>query len=197
MALPATSSARLRMVRSASRCFWSGAGALVRPLFCALRRHLSRAPGWCSRRIPWAPWSVVGSAMILFAFPIFRFEVSVAINSWYGPFYDLVQAALFEIEAGHGRAILRRIVDLRRHRPGRGRGRRDDAVSSSATTSSRWRTAMNDFYTAKLAATAHHRRRFAAGAGGHHGGFATTMEGLGDKPDQCGADAFWPSCRFS
>jgi peptide/bleomycin uptake transporter len=42
---------------------------------------------------PWAPWSIIGSALILFT-SYFQVEVSVAINSWYGPFYDLVQAAL-------------------------------------------------------------------------------------------------------
>jgi peptide/bleomycin uptake transporter len=41
----------------------------------------------------WAPWSIVGSALILFA-TYFQVQVSVAINSWFGPFYDLVQAAL-------------------------------------------------------------------------------------------------------
>src|ERR1700676_1580077 len=42
---------------------------------------------------PWAPWSILGSALILFT-SYFQVQVSVAINSWYGPFYDLVQAAL-------------------------------------------------------------------------------------------------------
>jgi peptide/bleomycin uptake transporter len=42
---------------------------------------------------PWAPWSILGSALILFA-TYFQVQVSVAINSWFGPFYDLVQAAL-------------------------------------------------------------------------------------------------------
>src|SRR3977135_1942294 len=42
---------------------------------------------------PWAPWSIVGSALTLFA-TYFQVQVSVAINSWFGPFYDLVQAAL-------------------------------------------------------------------------------------------------------
>ncbi len=41
----------------------------------------------------WAPWSILGSALILFA-TYFQVQVSVAINSWFGPFYDLVQAAL-------------------------------------------------------------------------------------------------------
>ncbi len=42
---------------------------------------------------PWWRWSVLGSALILFT-TYFQVEVSVAINDWYGPFYDLVQAAL-------------------------------------------------------------------------------------------------------
>jgi peptide/bleomycin uptake transporter len=42
---------------------------------------------------PWWRWSILGSALILFA-TYLQVEVSVAINSWYGPFYDLVQAAL-------------------------------------------------------------------------------------------------------
>jgi peptide/bleomycin uptake transporter len=42
---------------------------------------------------PWARWSIWGSALIIFA-TYLQVEVSVAINTWYGPFYDLVQAAL-------------------------------------------------------------------------------------------------------
>jgi peptide/bleomycin uptake transporter len=42
---------------------------------------------------PWANWSILGSALILFA-TYFQVQVSVAINSWFGPFYDMVQAAL-------------------------------------------------------------------------------------------------------
>ena len=76
---------------------------------------------------PWALWSIVGSALILFA-TYFQVQVSVAINSWYGPFYDLIQAALSKSEAGHGRAVLRPIVDFRRHCAGRGHRRRADAV---------------------------------------------------------------------
>ena len=41
----------------------------------------------------WSHWSILGSCLILFA-TYFQVQVSVAINSWYGPFYDLVQAAL-------------------------------------------------------------------------------------------------------
>lgn len=42
---------------------------------------------------PWSHWSIFGSALILFT-SYFQVQVSVAINDWYGPFYDLVQAAL-------------------------------------------------------------------------------------------------------
>lgn len=38
-------------------------------------------------------WSVLGSALIIFA-TYFSVQVSVAVNAWYGPFYDLIQQAL-------------------------------------------------------------------------------------------------------
>jgi peptide/bleomycin uptake transporter len=42
---------------------------------------------------PWWQWSILGSAVILFA-TYYQVQVSVAVNNWYGPFYDLIQAAL-------------------------------------------------------------------------------------------------------
>lgn len=42
---------------------------------------------------PWANWSILGSALIIFV-TYFQVQVSVAVNTWYGPFYDLIQAAL-------------------------------------------------------------------------------------------------------
>ena len=42
---------------------------------------------------PWQWWSVVGSAFILFS-TYFSVQVSVAINNWRRPFFDLVQSAL-------------------------------------------------------------------------------------------------------
>jgi peptide/bleomycin uptake transporter len=42
---------------------------------------------------PWFRWSVLGSALIVFV-TYFQVQVGVAINNWYGPFYDLIQAAL-------------------------------------------------------------------------------------------------------
>ncbi|TCL74669.1 peptide antibiotic transporter SbmA [Rhizobium sp. BK251] len=42
---------------------------------------------------PWQYWSVLGTALIIFN-TYFSVQVSVAINAWYGPFYDLIQQAL-------------------------------------------------------------------------------------------------------
>ncbi len=41
----------------------------------------------------WQVWSILGSALIIFA-TYFSVQVSVAVNAWYGPFYDLIQQAL-------------------------------------------------------------------------------------------------------
>ena len=41
----------------------------------------------------WQVWSILGSALIIFV-TWFMVEVSVAINAWYAPFYDLIQKAL-------------------------------------------------------------------------------------------------------
>ncbi|PIJ50372.1 peptide transporter [Erwinia sp. OLTSP20] len=42
---------------------------------------------------PWRRWSILGSALIIFLV-WYSVEVSVAINAWYNPFYDLIQKAL-------------------------------------------------------------------------------------------------------
>lgn len=42
---------------------------------------------------PWRRWSVLGSALILFA-TWYLVEVDVMINEWFGRFYDLIQRAL-------------------------------------------------------------------------------------------------------
>jgi peptide/bleomycin uptake transporter len=125
---------------------------------------------------PWARWSILGSALILFT-SYFQVQVSVAINSWYGPFYDLVQAALSksapvtverfysELSTFAGIALV--------------------AVAVGVITRFfvshyifRWRTAMNDFYVENWP-----RLRTIEGASQRVQEdtmrFATTMEGLG------------------
>jgi peptide/bleomycin uptake transporter len=42
---------------------------------------------------PWMNWSILGSALIIFV-TYYNVQVSVVINNWYNPFYDLVQKAL-------------------------------------------------------------------------------------------------------
>ena len=95
---------------------------------------------------PWAPWSIIGSALILFA-TYFQVQVSVAINSWFGPFYDMIQAALSKtrqitLEEFYGQLFTFVSIAL-------------VAVVVSVMTSFfvshyifRWRTAMNDFFVA-------------------------------------------------
>ena len=125
---------------------------------------------------PWAPWSILGTAFILFT-AYFQVQVSVAINSWYGPFYNMVQAALSksapvtieqfysELSTFAGIALV--------------------AVTVGVVTRFfvshyifRWRTAMNDYYIANWA-----RLRTIEGASQRVQEdtmrFATTMEGLG------------------
>src|SRR6516164_2954742 len=42
---------------------------------------------------PWALWSILGTALILYT-SYFQVQVSVALNDWRGPFYNLIQKAL-------------------------------------------------------------------------------------------------------
>jgi peptide/bleomycin uptake transporter len=48
---------------------------------------------WSISKHPWFLWSVLGSALIIFL-NYFSVEMSVAVNAWYGPFYDLINAGL-------------------------------------------------------------------------------------------------------
>lgn len=95
----------------------------------------------------WARWSIFGSAFIVFA-TYFQVEVSVAINNWYGPFYDLVQKALsqpFAVTAAQFYAMLLTFAGIA-----------FIAVAMVFLTRFfvshyifRWRTAMNDHYMAR------------------------------------------------
>jgi peptide/bleomycin uptake transporter len=93
---------------------------------------------------PRARWSILGTTLILFT-SYFQVQVSVAINSWYGPFYDLVQAALSKsrpvtLAEFYGEMLTFARIAL-------------VAVVVGVLTRFfishyifRWRTAMNDFY---------------------------------------------------
>jgi peptide/bleomycin uptake transporter len=125
---------------------------------------------------PWAGWSILGSALILFT-SYFQVQVSVAINSWFGPFYDLVQAAVSkskpvtleefygEMSTFAGIALVSVVVGVMTR----------FFVSHYIF---RWRTAMNDFYVASWP-----RLRTIEGASQRVQEdtmrFATTVESLG------------------
>lgn len=155
--------------------FWS-ARALWFDLYFALSVAIFAGAWMIFSPHPWSPWSIIGSALILFT-SYFQVEVSVAINSWYGPFYDLVQAALSKskpvtIEQFYGELSTFAGIAL-------------VAVTVGVLTRFfvshyifRWRSAMNDFYIANWP-----RLRTIEGASQRVQEdtmrFATTMEGLG------------------
>lgn len=92
---------------------------------------------------PWQAWSVWGSAFILFNV-WFSVQISVAINAWYGPFWDLIQKMLTnggdiqDLYTGVLSFLLIAMVAV------------TVAVINSFFVSHyifRWRTAMNEYYT--------------------------------------------------
>jgi peptide/bleomycin uptake transporter len=95
---------------------------------------------------PWFVWSVLGTSLLVFV-TYFQVQISVAINSWYGGYFDLIQKALApetkgtvsvtELYSGMGQlvGILAIWIIV--------------AILLSFFTSHytfRWRTAMNAFY---------------------------------------------------
>jgi peptide/bleomycin uptake transporter len=123
--------------------FWSGPFLWFYLYFGVCVLTFAAAWQWWSPH-PWWRWSILGSALILFT-TYFQVQVSVAINDWYGPFYDLVQTALAQtrevtlaefyggIASFLGIALVAVVV----------------AVLLRFFVSHyifRWRTAMNDYY---------------------------------------------------
>ncbi|WP_425641558.1 peptide antibiotic transporter SbmA [Marinomonas gallaica] len=94
----------------------------------------------------WAKWSVMGSALIVFI-TWFQVQVSVMINEWYGSFYDLIQKALtapnsITLTEFYGQLLTFATIAL-------------VAISVAVFNHFfvshyvfRWRTAMNNYYTA-------------------------------------------------
>ncbi|WP_286686708.1 peptide antibiotic transporter SbmA, partial [Acinetobacter sp. GWC1_38_13] len=93
----------------------------------------------------WQKWSIWGSAFILFNI-WFGVQVSVAINAWYGPFWDMIQKMLSDgggdindLYKGTLTFLYIAMVAV------------TFAVINAFFTSHyvfRWRTAMNEYYTA-------------------------------------------------
>ncbi|MBS3648317.1 peptide antibiotic transporter SbmA [Pseudaminobacter sp. 19-2017] len=92
----------------------------------------------------WQVWSILGSGVILFV-TYFQVQVSVAVNNWYGPFWDLIQNILSkQVQSSTGEVYAQIGSFL---------GLALVAVTVSALTAFfvshyifRWRTAMNEFY---------------------------------------------------
>ncbi|MDL2400476.1 peptide antibiotic transporter SbmA [Rhizobium mayense] len=95
---------------------------------------------------PWQYWSVLGTALIIFN-TYFQVQVSVAVNAWYGPFYNLVQQALQTVGSVPASQFYLDMLVFA-------------AIAFVAVTVGvfnlffvshwvfRWRTAMNDYYMA-------------------------------------------------
>lgn len=107
-------------------CLFAGAWALLRP-------H------------PWQRWSILGTSLIIFV-TYFSVEIGVAVNDWYGPFYDLIQKALSAPNAVTIQAFYKELLIFL-------------GIALTAVTVGvmhlffvshyvfRWRTAMNDYYS--------------------------------------------------
>jgi peptide/bleomycin uptake transporter len=105
--------------------------------------------GWrlIERDHPWANWSIWGSAFIIFI-AYFAVQISVAINNWRGPFFDLLQRALARepgIDAWQFYDLILRFLEIGFV------GVVFSVVTDFFTNHYvfRWRTAMNDFYMSK------------------------------------------------
>ncbi|WP_425353408.1 peptide antibiotic transporter SbmA [Salinicola halophyticus] len=124
----------------------------------------------------WQHWSILGSALIVFL-TYFSVQTSVAINAWYGPFWDMVQQAL-----GGGSDVT--ALDLYREML------TFAGIAFVAVTVGvfnlffvshfifRWRTAMNDYYMAHWPQL-RHVEGAAQRVQEDTMRFSTTLEGLG------------------
>lgn len=124
----------------------------------------------------WQRWSVLGTALIIFV-TWFMVQVSVAINAWYAPFYDLIQTGLstpHKVTIGEfysgiatflGIALIAVTV----------------AVLNNFFVSHyvfRWRTAMNEYYMAHWQSL-RHIEGAAQRVQEDTMRFSTTLEGMG------------------
>ena len=125
---------------------------------------------------PWSTWSILGTALILFT-SYFQVQVSVAINTWYGPFYDLIQSALSKSKQVEISEFYSELLGFA--------GIAFIAVTVGVITRFfvshwifRWRTAMNDYYMTHWASL----RKIEGAAQRVQEDtmrFSSTMEGLG------------------
>ncbi|MGX9146183.1 peptide antibiotic transporter SbmA [Mesorhizobium sp. 128a] len=93
---------------------------------------------------PWDQWSILGSSLLLFT-TYFQVQVSVAINAWYGPFWDLIQGIVSKTVKATEADLYAQIITFL--------GIALVAVTVFVLTNFfvshwvfRWRTAMNNYY---------------------------------------------------
>ncbi len=95
---------------------------------------------------PWQRWSILGSALILFIV-YFQVQVSVAVNNWYGPFWDYIQAVLSKTQTSTAPEYYSQVASF----AGLALVGMNVAVINAFLVSHwvfRWRMAMNDYYMA-------------------------------------------------
>ncbi|MDI7860799.1 peptide antibiotic transporter SbmA [Rhizobiaceae bacterium n13] len=155
--------------------FWSGA-FLWFYLYFAVVVGLFTAFWYVYSPHRWQTWSILGSALILFT-TYFQVQVSVAINNWYGPFWDMIQAAVSKSRVITSQEFYGQLAVFM--------GIAMVAVAVAVMTRFfvshyifRWRTAMNEYYMANWG-----RLRTIEGASQRVQEdtmrFSTTVEGLG------------------
>jgi peptide/bleomycin uptake transporter len=156
--------------------FWSPA-ELWFDLYFAIAVAIFAAAWMLLEPHPWAGWSILGTALIVFI-SYFQVQIHVAVNnSWFGPFYNLLQQALSK----PGSVSIPQIYDKVWIFTQLGLVYVTVGTLNLFFVSHyifRWRTAMNDFYVANWT-----RLRGIEGASQRVQEdtmrFANTMEGLG------------------
>ena len=93
---------------------------------------------------PWQRWSILGSALILFI-TYFQVQVSVAVNNWYGPFWDYVQGIMSKTLTTTNAEFYSQVASFAWLALV---GMNVSVVTAFFVSHYifRWRTAMNDFY---------------------------------------------------
>ncbi|MDH4571227.1 peptide antibiotic transporter SbmA [Salinicola acroporae] len=155
--------------------FWS-ASFLWFYLYYALCVGLFGAAWFCFAPHRWQYWSILGSALIVFL-TYFSVQTSVAVNAWYGPFWDMVQRALAGGSDVTAQDLYREMLTFA-------------GIAFVAVTVGvfnlffvshyifRWRTAMNDYYMAHWSQL-RHVEGAAQRVQEDTMRFSTTLEGLG------------------
>ncbi|TGT03618.1 peptide transporter, partial [Mesorhizobium sp. M8A.F.Ca.ET.213.01.1.1] len=98
---------------------------------------------------PWQNWSILMTAVILF-FIYFNVQVSVAVNNWYGPFFDYVQGLMSGTTASTDSEFYTGLADFSWLAL---LGMNVQVINAFIVSHwiFRWRTAMNDYFMANWA----------------------------------------------